>query len=207
MLNEKPRDYFVPTNLSPLWTGAFDNTAVEKLSTSVLKYIEKLQLDKYPGGVPNTLYRTGEQWDFPNVWPPMQYILIEGLNNLGTEAAKSLSSKWSHRWVLSNFAAYRDSRAMFEKVCYTTNRGKRIKLSFTVIHCTTCTAERTNLYAFMKQPEELQTDLNFFYLSITFYLSTCSFCSIFYILTFNQANENKSIILCIKIFLNFNRVI
>lgn len=115
LLNEKPRDYFVPTNLSPLWTGAFDNTAVEKLSTSVLKYIEKLQLDKYPGGVPNTLYRTGEQWDFPNVWPPMQYILIEGLNNLGTEAAKSLSSKWSHRWVLSNFAAYRDSRAMFEK--------------------------------------------------------------------------------------------
>lgn len=73
-------------------------------------------MDELPGGVPNTLYRSGEQWDFPNVWPPMQYILIEGLDNLGTENAKDLSKKWGHRWVKSNFKAYSDTRAMFEKV-------------------------------------------------------------------------------------------
>lgn len=116
MINNKPRNYFSPTNLSPLWMKAYKSSDSEKISKSVLKYIETLQLDKYPGGVPNTLQHTGEQWDFPNVWPPMQYILIEGLDNLRTPDAKALSKTWGYRWVQSNFEAYRDSQAMFEKV-------------------------------------------------------------------------------------------
>lgn len=99
-----------------MWTKAYNSSLSEKISTSVLKYIEELKLDSYPGGVPNTLYHTGEQWDFPNVWPPMQYILVEGLNNLGTENAKNMSTRWGHRWVKSNFKAYTETRAMFEKV-------------------------------------------------------------------------------------------
>lgn len=31
-----------------------------------------MDLDQHPAGVPNTLEPTGEQWDFPNVWAPMQ---------------------------------------------------------------------------------------------------------------------------------------
>lgn len=116
LINKKPRNYFVPTNLAPLWVKAYDIADTEKISAAVVEYIDNLGLDSYPGGVPNTLYETGEQWDFPNVWPPMQYILIEGLDNLGTAAAKNISTEWGHRWVKSNFEAYRDSRAMFEKV-------------------------------------------------------------------------------------------
>lgn len=89
---------------------------IDKISKSVLKYIEILELDKYPGGVPNTLYATGEQWDFPNVWPPMQYLLIKGLENLGTNESVELSTRWGHRWVKSNFQAYSETRTMFEKV-------------------------------------------------------------------------------------------
>ncbi|KAH8370512.1 hypothetical protein KR093_003838, partial [Drosophila rubida] len=115
LINEKPRNYFVPTNLSPLWTKAYNISDTEKISASVLKYIEDMNLDSFPGGVPNTLYNTGEQWDLPNVWAPMQYILVEGLDNLGTPAAKALSQRWGHRWVKSNFAAYKETLAMFEK--------------------------------------------------------------------------------------------
>ncbi|KRG00297.1 uncharacterized protein Dwil_GK23271, isoform C [Drosophila willistoni] len=115
LINEKPRDYFVPTNLSPLWMNAYNISDTEKISASVLKYIERNNLDQFPGGVPNTLYNTGEQWDMPNVWAPMQYILVEGLSNLGTPAAKELSKKWAHRWVLSNFKAYSDTFNMYEK--------------------------------------------------------------------------------------------
>lgn len=116
LINEKPRDYFVPTNLSPLWVKAYNISDSAKISESVLSYIEKNKLDKFPGGVPNTLYPTGEQWDFPNVWAPMQYILVEGLDNLGTPEAKELSKRWGYRWVKSNFEAYRETLAMFEKV-------------------------------------------------------------------------------------------
>ncbi|KRG04852.1 trehalase isoform X1 [Drosophila mojavensis] len=115
LINEKPRDYFVTSNLAPLWVKAYNISDTDKISASVLNYIEKNKLDTFPGGIPNTLYQTGEQWDFPNVWAPLQYIIIEGLDNLGTPDAKQLSKRWGHRWVKSNFAAYRDSRAMFEK--------------------------------------------------------------------------------------------
>ncbi|XP_073844790.1 trehalase isoform X2 [Musca autumnalis] len=115
LINNKPRNYFVPTNLAPLWTKSYNLSDTEKISKSVLQYIEKLELDKYPGGVPNTFYRTGEQWDFPNVWPPMQYLLIKGLENLNTTESKELSTRWGHRWVKSNFQAYKETRTMFEK--------------------------------------------------------------------------------------------
>ncbi|XP_023171892.1 trehalase isoform X2 [Drosophila hydei] len=115
LINEKPRDYFVTSNLAPLWVKAYNISDTDKISASVLSYIEKNKLDTFPGGVPNTLYHTGEQWDFPNVWAPLQYIVIEGLDNIGTPEAQKLSKSWGHRWVKSNFAAYRDSRAMFEK--------------------------------------------------------------------------------------------
>lgn len=115
-INQRSRNLFVPTNLAPLWTKAYNADKTQQISKSVLAYVERLKLDSYPGGVPNSLYRSGEQWDFPNVWPPMQYLLVEGLDNLGTPEAKSLSSSWGQRWVKSNFAAYRETRAMYEKV-------------------------------------------------------------------------------------------
>lgn len=131
LINEKPRDYFVPTNLSPLWVKAYNISDSAKISESVLSYIEKNKLDKFPGGVPNTLYNTGEQWDFPNVWAPMQYILVEGLDNLGTPEAKELSKRWGYRWVKSNFEAYRETLAMFEKV----SSGLRIMIITTIKYC------------------------------------------------------------------------
>lgn len=117
MINKKPRDYFVPTNLLPLYAKAFNISESEKISAKVMNYIKKNKLDSFPGGVPNTLYRTGEQWDMPNVWAPMQYFLVEGINHLNTKEAKAMSKDWAIRWVKSNFKAYKDGRHMYEKVC------------------------------------------------------------------------------------------
>ncbi|XP_031633665.1 trehalase isoform X3 [Contarinia nasturtii] len=115
LINQKPRPYFVPTNLSPLWTGAFNTAEKELLSKKVLKYINETGIDLFPGGVPNTLIQSGEQWDYPNVWPPMQYLLVEGLRALETQEACKKSFEWASRWVRSNFIAYKSTRAMFEK--------------------------------------------------------------------------------------------
>lgn len=72
IINNKRRDYFCASNLFPLWTKAYHLEKEEKIAESVLNYIEKTGIDVYPGGVPNTLEATNEQWDFPNVWPPLQ---------------------------------------------------------------------------------------------------------------------------------------
>lgn len=75
MINNKPRNYFVPTNLAPLWTKCFNEADTANLTTKVLKYIDSVGIDKYPGGVPNSLQLSGEQWDYPNVWAPMQVFV------------------------------------------------------------------------------------------------------------------------------------
>lgn len=72
ILNKKRRDYFVPSNLVPLYVGCYNKAEEANVTAKVLSYIERHQLNDYIGGVPNTLEQTGEQWDFPNVWPPMQ---------------------------------------------------------------------------------------------------------------------------------------
>ncbi|XP_062558663.1 trehalase isoform X4 [Armigeres subalbatus] len=114
LINKKHRHYFVPTNLSPLWTGCYDKDDTS-LPKKILAYIEKNELDKYPGGVPNTMADTNEQWDFPNVWPPMQHMLIMSLDGLNSADAKELAFKWAQRWVRGNFIAYNETQAMFEK--------------------------------------------------------------------------------------------
>lgn len=116
LINRKPRNYFVPTNLSPLWTGCFNTNEKPIIAKKILNYINETGIDVFPGGVPNTLLQSGEQWDYPNVWPPMQYILVESLRQLEDDKANELAYSWASRWVRSNFIAYRDTRAMYEKV-------------------------------------------------------------------------------------------
>lgn len=61
----------------------------------------------------------GEQWDWPNVWAPMQHILIVGLDNLEDERTKKYAQDWALRWVQGNYYAYQETEAMYEKVVET----------------------------------------------------------------------------------------
>ncbi|XP_034650258.1 uncharacterized protein LOC117889862 isoform X4 [Drosophila subobscura] len=116
MLNNRPRPYFSASNFSPLWARAFPLVDTDKISRGVMNYIKAHHLDDYPGGVPNTMNRdTGQQWDYPNVWPPMMFMIIDGLHNLGTPEARAMSERWAHRWVKNNYEAYAQTGFMFEK--------------------------------------------------------------------------------------------
>ncbi len=64
------------------------------------------------GGFVTTLNETGQQWDWPNGWAPLQWIAINGLynyefNDLGNEAAQ--------RWLQRNREVYRATGKMMEK--------------------------------------------------------------------------------------------
>jgi len=115
LLNQKPRNYFVATNLAPLWMNCYNTADRVNITSKVLSYINATGIDKYPGGVPNTLEHSGQQWDYPNVWAPMQYILVEGLRNLQNKEASELAYSWALRWVQSNYIAFNSTKAMFEK--------------------------------------------------------------------------------------------
>lgn len=81
-------------------------------------YFINHQIDNYAGGMPTSLEHSGEQWDYPNAWPPLQHIVISGLRSAGTPAATRLAYEWASRWIRSNFMAWDKKKSMFEKVLY-----------------------------------------------------------------------------------------
>ena len=42
----------------------------------------RLEAFNYSGGVPTSLERSSQQWDFPNVWPPLVEMLVTALENV-----------------------------------------------------------------------------------------------------------------------------
>ncbi|PSN49112.1 Trehalase [Blattella germanica] len=112
IMNDVKRDYFYPTNISPLWTGCYD----ERIQIAkITKYLEKTRITLHLGGIPTTIEHTGEQWDFPNAWPPLQYIMIKALDNINDAWANELAFELSEKWVRSNYKAYNETSAMYEK--------------------------------------------------------------------------------------------
>ena len=122
ILNEIKRDYFYPTNVLPLWASCYDIAKKEEYVSKVLKYLEKTQIMLNLGGIPATLEHSGEQWDYPNAWPPLQYFVVMSLDKTSDAWAQRLAYEISQRWVRSNYKAFNETNSMFEKVShYTTN--------------------------------------------------------------------------------------
>lgn len=65
-----------------------------------------------PGGLRTTRLRTGQQWDAPNGWAPLQWVAIEGLTRYGADdAAQAIAA----RWVDTVSRTYRETGKMLEK--------------------------------------------------------------------------------------------
>lgn len=116
LMNEVKRDYFYPTNIAPLWSGCFHKDKIEYYVSKVLKYLERTQVMNNLGGIPTTLEHSGEQWDFPNAWAPLQHIMIMGLDSTGDSWAQDLAYEIAVRWTRSNWLAYNKTNVMMEKV-------------------------------------------------------------------------------------------
>ncbi|XP_022369067.1 trehalase [Enhydra lutris kenyoni] len=110
--NGKKNLEFYPSNLTPLWSGCFsDPDAVDK----ALKYLEDSQILTYQYGIPTSLQKTGQQWDFPNAWAPLQDLVIRGLAKSPSPRAREVAFQLAQNWIRTNFEVYSQKSAMFEK--------------------------------------------------------------------------------------------
>ena len=65
-----------------------------------------------PGGFVTTLIASGQQWDAPNGWPPLQWLTMEGVRRYGrVELADSARA----RWLAINRRTYETTGKMTEK--------------------------------------------------------------------------------------------
>jgi alpha,alpha-trehalase len=113
IVNKTLRREFFPTNLAPLWTGAYKSSNVVN---RVLEYLRNSGALDFPGGIPTSMNQAGEQWDFPNGWAPLQHLVVDALDNSGNAEAKALAFEISEKWISSNYKAFEQSKKMFEKV-------------------------------------------------------------------------------------------
>ena len=65
-----------------------------------------------PGGVVTTLLETGQQWDAPNGWAPLQWIAISGLRRYGRDA---LAAAIACRWIVNVNDVYGRTGKLVEK--------------------------------------------------------------------------------------------
>jgi alpha,alpha-trehalase len=72
------------------------------------------------GGLATTLSTSGQQWDAPNGWAPLQWIAVTGLRNYGEE---DLAKEVAERWVHKNIAGFAQTAKLVEKYNVTTTGG------------------------------------------------------------------------------------
>jgi alpha,alpha-trehalase len=64
------------------------------------------------GGLVTTTVTTGQQWDAPNGWAPLQWVGIEGLKAYGEGR---LAEEIACRWVANVARVYRENGKLLEK--------------------------------------------------------------------------------------------
>jgi alpha,alpha-trehalase len=90
----------------PLYFGIASRRQAEKVKDHLMEDFLK------PGGLVTTLRITGQQWDAPNGWAPLQWMSVQGLIKYGyTNEARDIIE----RWLSLNQRVYRQEGKMMEK--------------------------------------------------------------------------------------------
>jgi alpha,alpha-trehalase len=88
----------------------YAQVATTAQAAAVARRLEKDFLKE--GGLVTTLIETGQQWDSPNGWAPLQWIAIEGLRRYGHD---KLADEVKKRWVRTNTKVFTEKGKMVEK--------------------------------------------------------------------------------------------
>jgi alpha,alpha-trehalase len=86
--NYKTKCYSLAT-MFPLFAGISNQVQADKIAKTIKDNF------LFNGGLVTSLNDSGQQWDFPNGWAPLQWIAIQGLRNYGHNIlADEIKSRW-----------------------------------------------------------------------------------------------------------------
>jgi alpha,alpha-trehalase len=88
----------------------FFNIADEQQAKRVAAKLQDKLL--FAGGIVTTPVVTGQQWDAPNGWAPLQWMAIKGLENYGY---KGLAQDIAERWIKLNKDVFKRTGKLMEK--------------------------------------------------------------------------------------------
>ncbi|HHA2300142.1 TPA: alpha,alpha-trehalase [Enterobacter asburiae] len=85
--SKKVRNQLTAAALFPLYVKAAAQDRADKVAVATSSRLLK------PGGIATTTVNSGQQWDAPNGWAPLQWVAAEGLQNYGQEKV-SMDVTW-----------------------------------------------------------------------------------------------------------------
>ncbi|WP_312268442.1 alpha,alpha-trehalase [Pseudescherichia sp.] len=97
---------FSAASIVPLYVGMVTHEQADRIAVAVR---ERLLT---PGGMMATEYETGEQWDKPNGWAPLQWMAIQGFKLYGNDA---LGDEIAHSWLHTVNVFYQQHYKLIEK--------------------------------------------------------------------------------------------
>jgi alpha,alpha-trehalase len=90
----------------PLFFGLATKAHADRVAKTVRAHLLK------PGGLVTTTIESGQQWDAPNGWAPLQWIAEKGLADYGqSDLARTIAVRWANHVV----ATYRRTGKLMEK--------------------------------------------------------------------------------------------
>ncbi|WP_084068876.1 alpha,alpha-trehalase TreF [Paraburkholderia heleia] len=90
----------------PLYAGVATKAEAQEVAAAVRAGLLR------PGGLATTEVATGQQWDEPNGWAPLQYLAVMGLRRYGEQ---DLAQEIAARWIATNLAYYTRTHKLVEK--------------------------------------------------------------------------------------------
>lgn len=90
----------------PLFCGLATQNQADRIALRIEKEFLK------PGGLVSTLEETGQQWDYPNGWAPLQWISFKGFKNYNLD---EIARKIRTHWLYANDVIFEREKKMVEK--------------------------------------------------------------------------------------------
>ncbi|CPR19655.1 alpha,alpha-trehalase [Brenneria goodwinii] len=97
---------FSAASIVPLYVGLATHEQADRLAEAVRARLLT------PGGLMTTEYESGEQWDKPNGWAPLQWMAIQGFKMYGHDA---LGDEIARNWLTTVNLFYRQHHKLIEK--------------------------------------------------------------------------------------------
>jgi len=100
-----PSEQLTAATAFALFAGLGDSGRTDRVAAAIERLLR-------PGGLLTTLRETGQQWDAPNGWAPLQWIAVAGLRRNGFN---ELADQISNRWTALVDRHYRGAGVLLEK--------------------------------------------------------------------------------------------
>ncbi|MCU1262161.1 MAG: Alpha,alpha-trehalase [Bryobacterales bacterium] len=123
-VNKRRSGYPFLTTFYPLWAGFATPEQAARVAAN-------LPLFEKEGGLQTSTNASGNQWDAPFGWAPLEIIAIQGLRRYGfRDAAERLSVKFL-AMILADFAQHRTIKEKYDVVRGKSDLGAGIKFGYT----------------------------------------------------------------------------